>query len=79
MRMSVFRTLSSRQILEEKYNSGASIKELMQVFGCSDFPIHNELRRGAIGYVGRRPVYSAQKGQDAYETSVMKFAAARLE
>ena len=79
MRMSVFRSLSSRKILEEKYNSGASMKELMKVFDCSDFPIYSELRRGAIGYVGRRPIYSAQKGQDAYETSVMKFAAARLE
>ena len=79
MRKSVFRSISSRKILEEKYNSGASVQELMKIFDCSDFPIYSELRRGAVTYVGKRPVYSAQKAQDAYEKSVMMFAAARLE
>ena len=79
MRKSVFRSFSSRKILEEKYNNGASVQELMRFFDCSDFPIYNELRRGAIGYIGRKPVYSAKKAQDAYEESVMQFAASRLE
>ena len=79
MRKPVFRSFSSRKILEEKYSNGAKIEELMKIFECSDFPIYNELRRGAIGYIGKKPVYSAKKGQDAYEQSVMRFAESRLE
>ena len=79
MRIAVFRSVDSRKLLEDKYNNGASVQDLMKVFNCSYFPIYKELRRGVVGYVGNRPIYSANKAQSAYEDELYRFVARQLQ
>lgn len=79
MRIPIFKSLATREAFEDKFNNGATVRELMKIYNCSYYPIYKEIRRGTVGHNGNRPVYSARVAQTAYEDELYCFVAKQLQ
>lgn len=63
-------TLDERGIIQALHQQGHSLHDIATIVGCAHTTIYNEIRRGTPkpkSNRGRRPQYTAKRGQKAYE------------
>ena len=63
-------TLDERGIIQALHQQGHSLRYIATIVGCAHTTIYNEIRRGTPkpkSNRGRRPQYTAKRGQKAYE------------
>lgn len=63
-------TLEERCVIQCMSRAGASMRKIAKAINCSPSTVLNEMRRGRgerRGEKGRQPIYTARRGQKAYE------------
>ena len=63
-------TLDERGIIQALHQQGHSLRYIATIVSCAHTTIYNEIRRGTPkpkSNRGRRPQYTAKRGQKAYE------------
>ena len=63
-------TLDERRIIQALHQQGHSLRYIATIVSCAHTTIYNEIRRGTPkpkSNRGRRPQYTAKRGQKAYE------------